>query len=103
MIPLNLSPVYTDVGSSLSGTGMAGEQRQIRTGPKTGFQLRRLSVRHEVGSDPPNSVGRPYKQKKRDLMTGPVFAVWKLMPLMGLLTATEKQMHLGWLHMRPRQ
>ena len=36
-------------------------------------------------------------------MTGPVCPVWKLMSLIGLLTATGKQVHLGSLHMRPIQ
>ena len=35
-IPPNLSPAYTDLGSSLSRTGLAGEQ-VVRTGSKTGF------------------------------------------------------------------
>ena len=41
----NLSPAYTDLGSSLSRTRLAGEQGKVRTGPKTGLQLRRLPVR----------------------------------------------------------
>ena len=36
-------------------------------------------------------------------MTGLGCPVWKLMSLKGLVTATEKQVHLGWLHMRPIQ
>ena len=48
-IPSNLSPAYTDLGSSLSGTRLAGEQGKVRAGPKTGFQLRRLPVRPERG------------------------------------------------------
>ena len=47
-IPPNLSPAYTDLGSSLSRTRLAGEQ-EVRTGSKTGFQLRRLPVRLERG------------------------------------------------------
>ena len=43
-IPPNLSPAYTNLGSSLSRTRLAGEQGKVRTGPKTGFQLRRLPV-----------------------------------------------------------
>ena len=38
-----------------------------------------------------------------DIMSSPVCPVWKLMSLIGLLTATEKQVHLGRLHMRPIQ
>ena len=44
-IPPNLSPAYTDLGSSLLRTTLAGEQEEIRTGSKTGFHLRRLPVR----------------------------------------------------------
>ena len=48
-IPPNLSPVYTDLGSSLSRTRLAGEQGEVRTGSKTGFQLYRLPVRSQGG------------------------------------------------------
>ena len=43
-IPPNVSPAYTNLGSSLSGAGLASEQRHIRSGPKTGFQLCRIPV-----------------------------------------------------------
>ena len=46
-IPPNLSPAYTDLGSSLSRTRLAGEQGEVKIGSKTGFQLRRLPVRPE--------------------------------------------------------
>ena len=42
-----MSPAYTDLGISLSRTRLDGEQGKVRTGPKTGFQLRRLPVRPE--------------------------------------------------------
>ena len=48
-IPPNLSPAYTDLGSSLSRTRLTGEQGEVRTGPKTGFQLSRLPVRPQGG------------------------------------------------------
>ena len=47
--PPNLSPAYTVHGSSLSRTRLAGEQGKVRTGSKTGFQLRRLPVRLQGG------------------------------------------------------
>ena len=37
------------------------------------------------------------------LLSLPVCPVRQFMSLIGLLTATEKQVHLGWLHMRPIQ
>ena len=48
-IPQYLPPAYTDLGDSVSGPRLAGEQGKIRTGTKTGFQLRRLPVRSERG------------------------------------------------------
>ena len=44
LIPPNLSPTYTDLGSSLSRTRLAGEQGEVKTGSKTGIQLRRLPL-----------------------------------------------------------
>ena len=41
--------------------------------------------------------------KIREIMSSPVCLVRNLMSLIGLLTATEKQVHLGCLHMRPIQ
>ena len=41
-IPPNLSPAYTDLGRFLLRAGLAGEEGEVRTGTKTGFQLRRL-------------------------------------------------------------
>ena len=40
----SLSPAYTDLGSSLSRARLAGEQGEVKTGPKTGYQLCRLPV-----------------------------------------------------------
>ena len=99
-IPPNLSPAYTDIGSSLSRTRLAGEQAEVKTRPKTGFQLRRLPVRPQVGQ------GQTHTRALADLNRqdqGPVCPVRQFMSLIGLLTATEKQVHLGRLHMRPIQ
>ena len=41
--------------------------------------------------------------KIREILASPVSAVQNLMSLIGLLTATEKQAHLGRLYMRPIQ
>ena len=47
LFPRNLSPTYTELGSSLPRSRLASEQGKVRAGPKTGFQLRRLPVRPE--------------------------------------------------------
>ena len=103
-LPPNLSPTYTNLGSSLSGIGLASEQRQIRTGSKTGFQL--VGYQFDVKEGrvrPTQGHWQTVQAKIGDLMICPVCPVWKLMSLIGLLTATEKQVHLGRLHMRPIQ
>ena len=38
--------------------------------------------------------------KIQKTFSGPVYTVCQFMPLIGLLTATEKQVHLGRLHMK---
>ena len=49
LVPRNLSPTYTDLGSSLPRSRLASEQGKVRTGSKTGLQLHRLPVRSERG------------------------------------------------------
>ena len=94
----NLSPAYTDLGSSLSRTGLAGEQGVVRTGFKTGFQLRRLPVRPERGQGQTHTRALAGLNRQDSVNT-----VRQFMSLIGLLAAKEKQVHLGRLHMRPIQ
>ena len=49
LYPRHLSPANTNLSDPLSGTSVAGEQGEVRTGSQTGFQLRRLPVRPERG------------------------------------------------------
>ena len=86
LYPRHLPPAYSNPGHALSRTRVAGEQ-EVRTGPQTGFQLRSLPVRPETEQGQTNR--------------GTVCPVRQFMSLIGLLTATEKQVHLGQLHMRP--
>ena len=102
-IPPNLSATHTNLGSCLSRIGLASERGLIRAGTQTGFQLCRLLVRPERGQGQthPRTLADP--TDIREIMSSPVCPVWNLMSLIGLLTATEKQVHLGRLHMRPIQ
>ena len=43
------------------------------------------------------------QDKILEILSLPACPVWQFMSLIGLLTATEKQVHLGRLHMRPIQ
>ena len=84
-----IPPACTDLGNSLSRARLVSEQRQIRTGTQTVFQLRQLSVLFERGQGQthPRTLADPTNQNK----SPPVCPVRKLMSLIGLLTATEKQ------------
>ena len=103
-IPPDLSQTYQDFSPDMSGSRLAGKLREIRTGAKTSFQLRGLSVRPPVGSGPTHTrtlAKRPTENTGTVIL--PTCPVRDLMSLIGLLTATEKQVHLGHLHMRPIQ
>ena len=103
-MPPNLSPAYIDLGGSLSRTRLAGEQGEVRTGPKTGFQLCRLPVRSQGGQGQTHTRALADLNRKDTVNpVRPVHPVQQFMSLIELLTATEKQVHLGRLHMRPIQ
>ena len=55
LYPRHLSPAYTNLSDPLSGTRVAGEQGEVRTGSQTGFQLRRLPVQPERGQGQTNN------------------------------------------------
>ena len=99
-----LPPTHTDVSRNVSGTGLAREYREVGAGTKAGFQFCRLPVRPQVRPGQTNSgpMGESPRENSSSLastgLSGPQF-----MSLIGLLTATEKQVHLGRLHMRPIQ
>ena len=99
LYPPHLSPAYSNPSPTLSGIRVAGEQGKVRAGSQTGLQLRRLPVRPERGQGQTNR--RTLADLDRQDQINNVRSGF--MSLIGLLTATEKQVHLGRLHMRPIQ
>ena len=95
---------HTSLGSSLSRIGLASERGKITAGTQTSFQFCRLPVRLERGQGQthPRTLADPTGQDMTN-MSIPVCPVRNFMYLIGLLTATEKQVHLGRLHTRPIQ
>ena len=79
-IPPGLSPAYSRSSEDMPRTWLAGELGKFRLGTKASLQDKILEL--------------------LSLLTCPV---QQFMSLIGLLTATEKQVHLGRLHMRPIQ
>ena len=103
-IPANLSPTHPNPGQNVPGPRLAGEFREIRTGTQTGIRLCRLPVRPQVrpGQTDSGPLAKPSGQDTSTFiatgLSGPAVQV-----LIGLLAATEKQVHLSRLHMSPIQ
>ena len=95
LYPPHLSPAYSNPSHTLSGIRVAGEQGKVRTGSQ--FDLKEGKVR------PTEERWRALTHKIRSILSDPLCPVRQFMSLIGLLTATEKQVHLGRLHMRPIQ
>ena len=103
-VPPRLSPAYQGPGENVSRPTLASKFREIRTGTKTSLRLCRLPVRPQVRSGPAHNGPMADPQNKdQTLLALPVCLVRQFMSLIGLLTATEKQVHLIRLHMRPIQ
>ena len=96
-IPPNLSPAYTDLGSSLLVNEEKSElePKQVFNFIGCQFDLMEGKVR------PTPERWQTFTDKIQSILSGPVCPVRQFMSLMGLLTATEKQVHPGRLHMRP--
>ena len=86
-------------------TRLAGEFGKVRTGTKTDLRFCRLPVRPQSRLGPTHTglLAEPSGQNFRNTVPIPACLVRQFMSLIGLLTATEKQVHLGRLHMRPIQ
>ena len=84
---------------------MASKHEKIRTGPQAGLQLV-TSYQFDLKEGkirPTLDWWQTLRTKIRELLTGATRLVRQLMSLIGLLIATEKQVHPGRFHMRPIQ
>ena len=97
-VPPYLSPAYPNSGKIMPRPRMGGEHRTIRAGTKTGLRLCRLPVRPQVRPTP--DQWQTLQEKIHTLLLLPACPVRQFMSLIGRLTATERQVHLGRLHMR---
>ena len=87
--------------NNVSATRLTGELREIRAGAQTrlsfvGYQFDLRSDRVQLTPDRWQNL----QEKMLKLLSLPACPVREFMSLIGLLTATEKQVHLGQLHMR---
>ena len=103
-IPPGLSSTYSESGENMSKIRQAGEFGKVRAGSKADLRFCRLPVRPPGRSGPTNpDRWQNLQDKILEIMSLPHCPVRQFMSLIGLLTATEKQVHLGRLHMRPIQ
>ena len=103
-IPPGLSPAHSKSSENMPKNRLAGEFRQVGTGSKADLRFCRLPVPPQGRSAPTDSgpVAEPSGQNIGNTVTTGLSGR-QIMSLIGLLTATEKQVHLGRLHMRPIQ
>ena len=102
--PENLPVTYPDPLGPVPRTRVGGKHGEIGTYASTGFQFRRLPVRPASGRVLPTQDRWIALQQKLQFIKGrDCCSVRQFMSLIGLLTATEKQVWAGRLHMRPVQ
>ena len=82
---------------------LSGEFGQVGTGSKTDLRFCRLPVRPQDWVRPTPDRWQSLQDKILEILSLPACPVRQFMSLIGLLTATEKQVHLGRLHMRSIQ
>ena len=103
-IPSSLSPTHSRAGTDMPKVRLASKLGKIGTGAQTNLQFCRLPVRPKGRSGPAYTgpVADPPRENLRNPVSLPACPVRQFMSLIGL-TATEKQVYLGRLHMRPIQ
>ena len=86
----------------LPGVGLDSEPPKIRVGTQTGvrFMGYQYDLLHRLVK-PTQNHWESILQKVESILSNPTCQVRKFMSLIGLLTATKKQVPLGRLHMRP--
>ena len=102
-IPPDLSPTYTGTSKKMcQQLGWLVNLEKSELEPKqdfdfVGYQFDLRSGRVRLTPDRWQNL----QEKMLKLLSLPACLVWEFMSLIGLLTGTEKQVHLGRLHMRP--
>ena len=98
-IPPGLSSAYSGSSKNMPRSRLAGEFGKVRTGAKQIFDF--VGYQFDLWA---GRVRWQYLQDKiLEILSLLACPVRQFISLIGLLTATEKQVHLGRLHMRPIQ
>ena len=103
-IPTVMSPTYTIFSENVPGSGLDGQHRKVGIEPKQIFNF--VSYQFDLQSGRVRLTldrWQNLQEKIRELLSLRTCSVREFMSLIGLLTATEKQVHLGRLHMTPIQ
>ena len=100
-VPGNLPTTYPDPLGPLPTVRMGSQHEEIRVGTPASFQFCRLPVRPCIRSGAAHSGPVDSSPGKVKFHQEPELLHRQFMSLIGLLTATEKQVWSGRLHMRP--
>ena len=103
-VPPNLSPVYPNSSGNVSRPKLDSKCGEVKLEPKQVFDF--VGYQFDLRSGrvrPTPDRWQNLQEKLQSLLSLPACPVRQFMSLIGLLTATEKQVHLGRLHMRPIQ
>ena len=93
-----LSPTHTRTSTAMPEVRLDSKPGKVGTGTQTSLQFRRLPIRLEGRPTPDR--WQILQEKILKILSQPTCPVRQFMSLIGLLTATEKQVFLGRLHMR---
>ena len=103
-LPPSLPPTYPNISQTLSGTRFLVNVEKSELEPKQVFDFVGYQFDLQSGRVRPTpDRWQALQDKLQTLLSLPTCPVRQFMSLIGLLTATEKQVHLGRLHMRPIQ
>ena len=96
LYPPHLSPAYSNPSHTLSGIRGAGEQEKSDLVPKQVFNFVGYQFDLKEGKvRPTEERWQALTHKIRSILSDPLCPVRQFMSLIGLLTATGKQVHLG--------
>ena len=104
LYPPHLSPAYSTLVTLCQELGWLVNKEKSELVPKQVFNFVGYQFDLKEGKvRPTEERWQALTHKIRSILSDPLCPVQQFMSLIGLLTATEKQVHLGRLHMRPIQ
>ena len=96
-LPPNQCPMYTISSSSVSGVSLNGIMEKLELDLEQAFDLRGYQFSLKEGKVRPTLEHLQTLSAIQKLLSGPTCPIQRLMPLIALLTAIAKPVHIGGL------